>query len=91
MKVYPPFLDEVIEHCPKAAALYTKLWRERNSENSVIYLKEDIIEYSPLKKFKNDLLLLKNEKVLNYKFSLKENKITIHLNEQLSRTQENVA
>jgi hypothetical protein len=73
MKSYPPSLDKILEHCPQAGALYTRIWRDRNKDGGefVIYTKEMIVtEYAlSWKKFKNDLRLLKKEGVIGFSIS----------------------
>jgi hypothetical protein len=91
MKNYPPFLDEVHEHCPRAALLYTKLWRERNDKNTVIYHKESVLEFTSWRTFRHELMLLKNEKVLKAHFSQNLQTVTIYLAEAISKNNEKVA
>lgn len=81
MKSYPPFLDQIHQHCPKAAFLYTLFWREKDEENRVHYEKKKITDEYAIswKSFNNDLRLLKKEKVIKYSFNSPKDKITIHL------------
>ena len=80
-KSYPPFLDQIHEHCPRAASIYTRMWREKSEENTLFYEKEKVTnEYSiPWKTLKHDLRLLKKEKVLKFSINSTNDKFTIFL------------
>lgn len=93
MKTYPPFLDQIHEHCPKAAFMYTKIWRERDAENnSILYRKEQIQDelFLTWKSFRHLLMLLKKERVLTCSFSHTQDKVKITMNNP-SDSIENVA
>lgn len=66
---YPPypFLQQVLDHCPKSGYLYLNLWKNRDKDNKIQILKKDIQnEYliSPIK-FRNDLLHLCREALVS--------------------------
>ena len=76
---YPPYpyLEQIVNHCPKAAALYLVLWKNRDKSNKLSVYKKDIqMEYltSPVK-FRNDLLQLCKEALI----SIDETPNVIHL------------
>lgn len=81
MKLYPPYLDLVHERCPKAAHLYTRLWREKGDNNLISYEKDKIVnEYSiSWKSFIHELRLLKKESVINFSFNSERTKVKINL------------
>lgn len=76
---YPPQLDYILDHCPKAASFYVKAWRDRDSTiGETIYFKEQLINELSVhfKKIKHELMLLKRESVI--KFSIQnKSKIVI--------------
>jgi len=90
---YPPveFFDKVIENCPKAAFVYTKVWREKKEDFTISYDKHSINHehFMHWKRFKTDLRLLKKEKVLNYAFNDTDDSVIItftipHSNEKVA-------
>lgn len=65
---FPPYmyLCQVADHCPKAAATYLTLWREKGKDYSITYEKKKIrgnLLVSPTK-FRNDILMLAREGLL---------------------------
>jgi|SRR5271170_1324758 len=68
---YPPYmyLEQVLNHCPKAAFLYWKLWRERDVLNNVKIPKDEIPELYGFTKrrFDYDIMLLMNEGLISNK------------------------
>ena len=74
MNKYPPYLDLVLEHCPNCAALYTKIWREKNVNDQVFYEKEtfNLQETFSWTVLKSLLRNLAKEKVIKFTFSGKD-------------------
>jgi hypothetical protein len=80
MMIYPPFLDQILDRCPKAALTYTRLWRSKDQDN-VLHLDKEYTnsEYCGWKTFKNHLQLLKKEKVIRFTINILNNKATVIL------------
>ncbi len=61
----PPYnyLLQVLEHCPKAGALYLNLWKDKDKNNIVNIDKKTVREdyLSSLSKFRHDVLMLVKE------------------------------
>ena len=73
---YPPLLDSVLEHCPKAAFIYIKLWRNRGVHPKVSFSKTTIKdEYNiSWKSFTTNLRILAYHHAITYRFdAFKEN------------------
>jgi len=65
---YPPypFLEQVLEHCPKAGKTYCFLWKKRDKDNRVLLQREDYTFRHP-NAFKEDLRKLFNEGLISFK------------------------
>jgi hypothetical protein len=66
---YPPepYFDLILKNCPKAALLYKKLWKERNSDFTVVLDKERVhTENVSTKRFRHNLKLLLEEGMVNF-------------------------
>ena len=65
MDSYPPYayLEQVLQHCPKAGFTYLKLWALRDVNNEIMVDKTNVSSQFSMNKnkFNNDLLLLVNE------------------------------
>ena len=61
----PPYnyLLQVLEHCPKAGALYIHLWKDKDKKNIIKINKKTVREeyLSSLSKFRHDVLMLVKE------------------------------
>lgn len=64
---YPPYLIHVLDHCPQAAALYTRLWNAKDHHNKVVIGKKQVKQHFFLtqKKFNDYALLLVKEGLAN--------------------------
>lgn len=66
---FPPYLylENVLEHCPKAGFTYLQIWKKRNHENKFSIEKSKVREafLMSLAKFRHDLLLLVKEGLIN--------------------------
>jgi hypothetical protein len=62
---YPPYLylEQVLDHCPKAGKTYMQLWQNMDRNNKLSISKEDIrTEYlTQVATFRHNLLLLVKE------------------------------
>jgi hypothetical protein len=65
----PPsmYLEQVLDHCPKAGSTYMKLWRMKDFDNCLTVAKSEIPSLFLIKKqkFQDDLLLLAKEQLIN--------------------------
>lgn len=81
--LFPPYdyLNQILEHCPRAGSIYLMLWKDKNDKNRVFYFKKDItdVHFIEWKRFKTDLVKLQKEKVLEFSFNSTQEEVTIYL------------
>lgn len=69
MPQLPPYLYliQVLQHCPKAGALYVDLWNHKDKENRLSIGKNKVRSefLTSLAKFRHDLLLLVKEGIVS--------------------------
>ncbi len=66
----PPYhyLLQVADHCPKATALYIRLWQHKDKYNTLSVNKASVRDkyLTSLAKFRHDLFLLSKEGFISY-------------------------
>jgi hypothetical protein len=87
MTNYPPYeyLERVLTNCPKAGMVYVWLWKEKRDDQLILKFKKDEITFEfSWKAFKDNLMHLKKQKVLDYSIS-KLDKVAIVLRDAPER------
>ncbi len=78
---FPPyfFFQLALKHCPKAAYTYKELWQVLNGKLHDLILKDEIVKLFGCSQtiFKNHLLLLRREGLVNFKINKKSYKIDL--------------
>jgi hypothetical protein len=65
---YPPypFVQQILNHCPKAGSTYFFLWEKKDQNNFVVVSKEDISYFMHFNAFKDNLRKLNLEGLISY-------------------------
>lgn len=72
----PPYhyLLQIADHCPKACALYIRLWHDRDKHNTLSVNKSTVRDkyLTSLAKFRHDLFLLSKEGLVSFMENFEE-------------------
>jgi hypothetical protein len=62
------YVLQIADHCPKAVALYLRMWHDKDRYNTLCIIKDFVREkyFTTLAKFRHDLFLLSKEGLVSY-------------------------